>query len=74
MVQYLNEHSFRRQLKAATLLQRKEKDLNAFSVGDEENSSEENVKKQFDKLEFMNKFHAGLMQLINQLGGEPTGC
>ena len=72
MGQYPNEHSFRGQLKAASLLQRKE-DLNVFSYGDEENSSEEDVEEQFNKLEFINKFYAELMQLMNQLAGEPTG-
>ena len=44
---------------------------------DEENSSEEDVEEQFDKLEFMNKFHAGLNDLITQLRSQlaekPTG-
>ena len=72
MVQYLNKDSFRRRLQAGSFLQREEEDVNVFADRDEANSSEEDVKEQFDKLEFIHKFHAELTQLMNQLIGEPT--
>ena len=42
------------------------------SERDDENSSEDNVKEHFDKFEFMNEFHDGMMQLLTQLAKEPN--
>ena len=67
MVQYPNEHLFRRQLQAASFLQRKEEDLNAFSDEDELSSSQEVVGKLFDKMEFMNELQKNMTQLIMKL-------
>ena len=64
MVQYLNEHSFRRQLQAALFLQRKDEDLNAFSDEYEPSSSEEVVNKPFDKMEFLNKFQWSMTEVM----------
>ena len=80
IVQYLNKHLFKRQLKAASFIQRKEEHLNEISERDEEISSGEDVEQCFDKVEFMNKFHSrlmqimneGIMQLMNQLANEPS--
>ena len=80
MVQYLNEYSFRRQLQAASFLQRRNKDLNAFSDEDELSSSEEVVDKPFDKMEFLNKFQwsmtvvmsTALSQVISNLLEQPV--
>ena len=40
------------------------------SERDDKNSSENDVKEHFDKFEFMNKFHDGMMQLSTQLAEE----
>ena len=77
MVQYPNEHLFRRKLQAALFLQKKEEDLNEFLDGDEDNSSEEGVKEQFDKMEFLNKFYKGvndmITHMITTIAEEPQG-
>ena len=65
MVQYLNEHSFRRQLQAASFLHRKDEDLNAFSDEDELSSSEEVVNKGFDKKEFLLGFQASMTEALS---------
>ena len=65
IVQYLNEHSFRRQLQAASFLQRKDEDLHAFSDEDELSSSEEVVNKGFDKKEFLLRFQASMTEAMS---------
>ena len=77
MVQYLNEHSFRRQLQAASFLQRKKEDLNEFSERDEGISSGEDVKQHFDKVGLMNKFQKAvndmITHMITKVAEEPQG-
>ena len=72
MVQYPNKHSFRRQLQAASFLQRKDEDLNAFSDEDELSSSDEVVNKEFDTKELILILQKTMNEVISKFLEQPA--